>query len=334
MTLPSLALIVVLASQASVPPLPLPAPGSPRATAQPTSPDGVLLQQYLRGDADAAVEFASKTVPMGFFSVGGNPLGDRHTYSQAAQALLVTEAGFLARTFGRYALSAPLTPAPATIGLSGRFELRSRIASLLVEEVVAAGRENPADAALDVARQWYLVSVSYCLRWNLDCADALVASAERDFPDDPEILLLRGSYLETRGRWTTAAATLQRALDADPRLVEARVRLGRVDWRRGRTQASATLLAALADARTFGHVVSEYFALLALADLNQSAGRADRAGARRAEAAAVQPFRGQPDLAALDPWAAYRAAQFYQVADRLARLRRTVRRWAEEQPGA
>jgi tetratricopeptide (TPR) repeat protein len=250
---------------------------------------------------------------------------------QTATALLYTEGSMKSAEFGRYAISAPLTPAPPTVGLSGRYEVRSRTAALMITEVVANRPVHEDSAALDVARRWYLVTVAYCLRWKLDCADALVAAAERDFPDDAEILLLIGSVAEARGRWAAAATSLQRALAADPTLVEAQLRLARVNWQRGRVSASNDLLETLADARASANVVVEYFTLRALEDVNTRAGRPDRARARRAEATALQPFQNRPDLASLDAWALYGYAQFHLVSERLAGLRRTVRGWAAGQ---
>ena len=315
----SLPLLPLLLALQGVPvPLQTPAPPQP-------------LELYLRGEVDAAIAIAGR-LPLTSEAFASRPEGPN--LHGVAWAMLLTETAMHLGTFGRYALSAPLTPAPVSVGLTGRFEIRSYAAYRSIEEAVARAPADSAADTLALARGWYGLTISYCLRWKLDCADALAAAAERDFPTDGDVLLVVGSTAEARRQWTTAAAHYRGALDRAPAPVEARLRLGVVERRRGRTAVAAReLTAALDAARGVRDRFSEHFALLALADLDAAAGRTTRARERRVQAAALNLFADQPELRALDPWAVYGAGQFHQHDARLAALRDRLREWAARNGG-
>jgi hypothetical protein len=306
------------------------------------------VEMYLHGDADAAVELAAR-LRYPWPSRPPEPRRDPGSPGAAvvpsphqvpslmswfAGAMLLTESAMHLGVFGRYAPYAPLTPAPVSFGLTGRFDVRSYQAYVTIESLTVQARPSSDALLLSAVREWYGLTISYCLRWKLDCADALAAAAERDFRSSPDVLLVVGSVAEARRMWTVAAARFREALERAPKLVEARLRLGIVELRRGRTaDATRHLSEALEAARTQGDRFSQHFALLALADLDAAARRTTRARQRRAEAAALNLVESRPHLAGLDPGAVYAAGQFDRHDARIASLRRWLREWASNAGG-
>ena len=298
--------------------------------------------EYPSGNADGAVEYFARHLD-DFDEFG------RLAYPGDLSALFLTEITMRANTFGRYARSAPLVAAEPSIGLTGMHEVWSLRAYRAITEGlnlpgqrrptagVGPGAGPPEAASPNTtrsptyasARSWFVLTVSYCERWRLDSADALLAAAEHAFPEHPEIVLLSGAMAEARNSPGRAERKLRGALTADPALVEARVRLGRVLMRTGRTAEARTQLdAALKAARASQHAFAEHFALRLLGDLDRAAGRISSARRLAAEAAAVRPTGpGAPDplFKDLDDWALYRAAQFYQQPRRIAALRNAAR---------
>ena len=293
--------------------------------------------EYPDGNADGAVEYFARHLTdydeTGLLEIG---------------PLFLTEVTMRANTFGRYARSAPLVPAGPSVGLTGMHDVWSlRAYRAITEGLGLPGGRRPVDTVGSgdgspeparprttrtpphaAARSWFVLTVSYCERWRLDSADALLAAAEQAFPDHPEILLLSGAIAEARNAPARAERKLRAALAADPTLVEARVRLGHVLTRTGRTTLARTQLdAALKAARVSEHAFAEHFALRLLSDLDRAAGRTASARRLAAEAADVRPTGpGAPDplFKDLDDWALYRAAQFYQQPRRIVALRLTL----------
>src|SRR5262245_42311102 len=115
--------------------------GSPAAVPRPLADAAAseLLDEYLTGDYEAAVDELSRRRPLRMSSpwpelpVSASWMRSTEPQVRAlAAALLQTEAGFRNSTFGRIAKSAPLVPARPTVGLSGMFELPSLITSRLM----------------------------------------------------------------------------------------------------------------------------------------------------------------------------------------------------------
>lgn len=287
-----------------------------------------VMDQYRRGDADAAVEEFAAHQPLRLETLdpyaGSAPQRDR--LAILAQALLHTEAGIRRRTFGQIAFSAPLVPVVPTVGLTGMFELHSLIAYRLISDALVSARADQATAHTFFVRDWYVIAVSYCRYEKRACAAALLAAAKRDFPSDPAILLLSGSIAETDGRRNNAAVLLRQALAADPALAEARLRLGRTLVALGQTTAGRRELErALADARAADDAFTQHFALRSLADLHARARRSS--SALRAAATAVPPFDAATEktVQGADVWAVYKAAQYWRGARMLAALRGLIR---------
>lgn len=140
------------------------------------------------------------------------------------------------------------------------------IAKRLVDLQLMEERELPDDVALQhrsFQKQWLLLVARY--RHSILDLDALVADVAflvARFGDDPEVLLLSGSFAETlawprlsslmitpwwqarksRNGWLEdARSAYQRAVNADPGLHEARLRLGHVFSDRGRNQEAMAI---------------------------------------------------------------------------------------------
>jgi tetratricopeptide (TPR) repeat protein len=300
-----------------------------------------MYEQYLTGDADAAVDYFARrardpdavsrvTAGSESSSPGGRRPGVDAYLSQLASNLFETEVGMRAGTFGKYAMSAPLESAKGSVGLNGMFEVRSLMVYRSMEDLLhrTTLEAPPAERTqiVDAIRSWYIVTTSHCLRWQLDCADALLSGARQRFGRDPEILLLAGAVAESHGDATAAQALLRQAITGDASLVEAHLRLGRLLAAAGRAiEARRELDRALVDARASDDAFGVYFASVSLADLDERAGRTTSAKAHTADAAAARPF-GQPLFAGLRPTAIYRAAEFYQQPRRIGELRSLVRR--------
>jgi len=314
-----------------------------------------LLRQYLTGDADDAVDGYMRTLAGDpyhgtSFGPGARPGSRNPEYRELLGWLLLrTEAGMRARIFGKYAMSAPLESAKHDIGLTGMFELNSLSAYRSIEDLLSLAKGEPRYASIDAnsavphlpestlppevrpqvidaIRSWYIVTTSYCLRGQLDCADALLAAARQSLGPDPEILLLAGAVAESHHQATAARALTRQAIAGDASLAEAHLRLGRLLAAAGRAiEGRRELDRALAGARKTGDMFVVYFASLSLADLDERAGRKTSAKAHAADAAAVTPF-ADPLFAGIQPDALYDAAEFYQQPKRIAALRAMVRR--------
>ena len=251
---------------------------------------------------------------------------------------ILTEALMQAGMFGRYASSAPIEVAPSGVGLDARFELNSWLLARDIRKSVAYLR-TPVPPSyvlrlvsirraknLEVIRNWYVLTVSYCQRWKLDAAERLLTAAIEDFPDEPEILLLDGAMAESARAPSRAQTALRAALARDPSLLEARVRLGRLLLVAGRdADARRELTAALTAARAAKHDFGIYFAAGFLADLDDRAGRAASARSLRTEAARHRTFAADPLFKGLTPVDLYNAAQFYQHQTRVRALRAAAR---------
>jgi tetratricopeptide (TPR) repeat protein len=277
------------------------------------------VEEYRRGDVDKALA-RFRMVRHGVLSTGDAPV------FQITVAMLHTELAMQRNTFGRYSRTAPLTPSPPGVRLTGAFELDSLIADRLVADALSRARARGPLAAVEAGREWYVLAASYCLRWNLDCADALAAEAWFNFPGAADILLLDASVSEARGRWRDAEDGLRRALVADAHLAEAHVRLSRVLIRLGRLdEARREAERAMADARDEDSAFSRYFALLTLADLDARAGQMTSARTSRLAAAALHPFDAMLNGEGLTTSRLYASAQYWQQSARLAAIRRVLR---------
>jgi tetratricopeptide (TPR) repeat protein len=256
-----------------------------------------LFDRYRTGDADhAATAFAAWSedrVDRDAKLIA--PVSDDWTL--AALAVLHTEAGFRNDTFGRFRKGTPNFINLGSWGLEKVFERHAFTSYQIVDDLLARAKDEEDARLVAFSRSWYIVAVSYCLRWQLDCAGGLFQKALHEFKDDAEIALLNGATAEAlmtglskdflgmqlgstgMGEISTshgifgperqeAEYALRRALKLDPSLVEARVRLGRVLFMLDRNQeARQELEQARQAARAQKHLFASYLSALFLGEL-------------------------------------------------------------------
>lgn len=150
----------------------------------------------------------------------------------------------------------------------------------------------------DFARRFYL-AMAQRAQWDA-CLDEAIEWWGRDglerFPNDPELLLTVGAAHEKYARLTDRTPTphlrnalvpLSAAVQADPALLQARVHLGRVQWRLGQFDAARlTLEAGLGPE---GDPQDRYLAHLFLGQAQAGAGRTDEAIATLRTALGLDP---------------------------------------------
>ena len=252
------------------------------------------------------------------------------------------------------------------LALLNQFEAHSQSATRLVEQVLRRARAASDRDLLGFCHSWYIVAVSYA---GMNRA-LLLRLAIDSFLDDPEILLLTASTLDPvpgtdAAEYAAAMETrridvepvFRRALELNPALVEARVRLGYLLYLNGNvSDAERELERAYADARTAEHRVAAYVASmflgrmcseqgrtqfgiqhyrdavaaypnaqvghLALGQALVAAGRVDEGwiAARRVFGAESDPRN--PDI---DPLHTFALAQHWQFASRIRAMRERVR---------
>ena len=195
----------------------------------------------------------------------------------------------------------------------------------------------------DWSRRWYRATTAF-LQSKSQFDGLHVTAGLRRFPDDPVLLFFsaceheafaspqiqallqaapapRGMryVMQAAGPELAAAERLfRRALERDPTLVEARVRLARVLRQRGRLDEAATLLRAAVASSL--ETPLGYYAQLFLGDVEEALGRDDAAGAAYRAAALLMPDAQSPHLAlaGLERRAGRREAAQAQMAALLA----------------
>jgi predicted Zn-dependent protease len=172
-------------------------------------------------------------------------------------------------------------------------------------------------------REWHVITISHCARWQLDCADTLLASAKERLPGSADVLVIEASIEESRQHTANAMTLLRRAVRAEPNNVAAELRLGRLLLaQRQPLEAETVLNRALTLARAAHHDASRSFALESLAEIDRRAGRPT--DARAAEAATIKSL-SNPVFAGMTPVDVYRFGVFYEQPRRIAALRELLR---------
>jgi tetratricopeptide (TPR) repeat protein len=271
-------------------------------TPQPDESFQQLLDRYRNGDAEAAAIAFSAWPDARVDADARVPADATDAWALAALAVLHTDAGLRNDTFGRYRKGTPNFINLGSWGLESVFEVHSFTAYRLVEDLLARAKADDDARLLAFGRSWYILAVSYCLRWELDCAGGLFQKALHHFGDDPEIRLLDGSAAEALmtgrsrgflgiqlgsielGETSTshgvfgaerqeAEWALRRALKLNPALVEARVRLGRTLYLLDRNEEARTELErASTDAHAERHLFATYLSGLFLGELAEHTG--------------------------------------------------------------
>ncbi len=281
-----------------------------------------------------------------------------------AAIMLHTEAFFI---------RAEAHPAPA-------FDSYIRSAHSLVLGLLQAGRDGRrgiGEPERMFARDWYLLLVSFQHgRSDIGWSRAYLEEALKAFPKDPHLILARGSdyemlsdmkagYLRNldaeggdRGhskvspddQLDEAIRWFERAIALEPTLVEARLRLGRVLYRRGDYDRAALELDAVRQVAPWSEL--RYLALVFLGVVESARGSYERADGFYAEARRILPrgqsaaiasaqaayLRGRVSDAATtiqatlqqankqDPWWAYISGEWWHFESRLESIRELIRK--------
>jgi tetratricopeptide (TPR) repeat protein len=304
---------------------------------------GALVEQYRSGDADAAVA--------ALIAWNGARLAREARPGRLPEDPAMRAAAIALHT--EVAIRETSTPrAPVHLEIA-----RSGVAGL-----------NPSLDTQPFRRAWYVLTIDYLIHWAaLVRAGAIVNQIPRDIAGAPETRIAVGLYHETladaastvrvavRER-TSAARHYRDALSASPRLVEARLRLGRILVLLNQTDEAIAELDHVS-AETADPVVN-YLAKLFLGEAHERAGRMDEAiecyrlaielvpdgqaadvalgrallVAGRREAAAevagrlLDRGRAESLRPERDPWWTYRRGLLSPLDLGLARMREAVRR--------
>jgi tetratricopeptide (TPR) repeat protein len=344
----------------------------PRAlTGQSTFAD--ILTEYQLGDPRRAVEALATWDDERVVREAVVPEGATGLVPSATVALLLTESGMASRRFGRIQPEA-MQMSMGGWGLEKSFEVHSYRAYALIEDLVEQAKANDDAEVMAWVKSWYILITSYCLEFNslsVRCGQGLyekgVHHADKN---DPEVMLWRGSMTEPPifSRWRTkdyfssvsygqeSRHWFKKALEKQPMLVEARMRLGRsLHVTQNDPDAAAVLEQALTDAVRINHVFAAHLAALTLGEIHEDQGRLLEAipyyrqavEIHRGHTASVAlgmalvrtgqraegweqgrlmfGTRGPGNASLLDPWTIARSAQYWQSASRIEEMRKAVR---------
>jgi tetratricopeptide (TPR) repeat protein len=199
------------------------------------------------------------------------------------------------------------------------------VARMLLDEVTPPGSSKPAPGRDDMVRLWYQATTAWMLRDEQHDAQHF-DHARAIFPDDATLLFLIGSQHETyagaliqtaarsavlptgiriaigseRAELRDAEKYYRRAVEVNPELAEAHLRLGRVLSLTGRyTEAGEHLRKSIAlTGTTSGDAgLFEYFGSLFLGAVEEALGHRDIAKGSYERAAALYPLAQSPRLA-------------------------------------
>jgi tetratricopeptide (TPR) repeat protein len=344
----------------------------PRAlTARSTFAD--ILNEYQLGDPRRAVEALAAWDDERVTLEAVVPEGARGLVPPAAVALLLTESGMASRRFGRIQPHA-INMSMGGWGLEKSFEVHSYRAYDLMEGLVEQAKANDDAELMAWVKSWYILTTSYCLEFNsveVRCASGLYdKGVHHTDKNDPEVMLWRGAFNEPPifSRWRTkeyfaspsygqeSRYWYKKALEKQPMLVEARMRLGRsLHITQNDPDATEVLQRALADALSVNHVFAAHLSALTLGEIHEDQGRLLEAipyyrqavQILRGHTASVSlgmalvrtgqraegweqgrlmfGTRGPGNESVLDPWAIVRSAQYWQSASRIEEMRKAVR---------
>ncbi len=332
-----------------------------------------ILAEYQTGDPRRAVEVLSLWSEARVDAEAVVSEGAVGLVPRAAVALLLTESGMASRRFGR--IDPDLVQmSHGYWGLEKAFEVHSYRAYTLMEKLVEHAKATNDSALQQWVTSWYILTSSYCLKFTslyVRCGQGLYEKGVHHADDDDaEVMLWRGSMMEPPilSRWRTkhnlsdvragheSRQWFRKALERDPTMVEARMRLGRsLHLTQNDPDATEILERALADALASNHVFAAHLSALTLGEILEDNGQLldaipyyrQAVEIYRGHSASVAlgmalvrtgqrlegweqgrlmfGTRGPGNESLLDPWVVVRAAQYWQTASRIAEMRQAVR---------
>jgi tetratricopeptide (TPR) repeat protein len=332
-----------------------------------------ILDEYQQGDPKRAVEVLSSWDEERLTLEAVVPEGAKGLVPPAAVALLLTEAGMASRRFGRIQNDS-LQMSMGGWGLEKAFEVHSYRAYTLMEQLVDTAKANDDAELMAWVKSWYILTTSYCREFqsiSVRCAEGLLEKGlHHADKNDPEVLLWRGAMAEPFifSRWRLknefsdvgygqeSRHWFKKALEKQPMLVEARMRLGRsLHVTQNDPDAAEVLERALADALKVNHVFAAHLSALTLGEIHEDNGRLKQAipyyrqavDIYRGHTASVAlgmalvrtgqrlegwqqgtlmfGTKGPDNESLLDPWTIVRSAQYWQTASRIEEMRKAVR---------
>ena len=179
-----------------------------------------------------------------------------------------------------------------------------RAAERLVETLRVRSEGGGRDDFRDFERRWRTAIAHGSREWVGDhAAVAVYEDVLRRFPADPEALVGLGAVFEQTaaapafvgtqpvldGTWRNAARCYERALAAEPGRVDARLRLGHVEMKRGGFDTARRQLQPLVSADTVASPVVQAFAHLFLGEIESHQSRQDQAIEEYRAALAAEP---------------------------------------------
>jgi tetratricopeptide (TPR) repeat protein len=179
-----------------------------------------------------------------------------------------------------------------------------RAAEILVEALRTRSDVGGWDDFRDFERRWRIAIAHGFREWVGDhAAVAVYEDVLRRFPADPEALIGLGAVFEQTasapafagtpalfdGTWRNAARCYEQALTAEPRRVDARLRLGHVEVKQGRFEAARRRLQPLVSADSAASPVVQAFAHLFLGEIESHQSRPDKAIEEYRAALAAEP---------------------------------------------
>ncbi|HKW03114.1 MAG TPA: tetratricopeptide repeat protein [Vicinamibacterales bacterium] len=266
-----------------------------------------LLHEYRRGDADRALQIFSTWTDKRVKAEAKLPSDEKDPWSRAALALFLSELSAFPE--------APPPPGVTVVRMDYRVAAFERAIALMGEACDAAKAVTDREL-LTLCRDYYLVGLPFSWGFGVD----IESQVRKRFSNDPLARLELGKRGEmwtevipdsdhdgysvlfkydvmgtsSHGAYSSFAAEamkdFRRALELDPTLVEARVRLGHVLWFLDRREeAQRELLLAAQEAKRTQTPTLSYLANLFLGRLYEEMGQPDAAREAYEEAVHLYP---------------------------------------------
>jgi VWFA-related protein len=328
-----------------------------------------LLQQYIQGDAEPVIAELASWPDDRLDAEGGAPPPSRSAWDLAAYATLhaeaALEAGYRNRDWIAEGALRDLIPR----ALAAEDEALVRVSLDLSVVLLSAAGHSGGIYRLEEGRTGSLIQrhLGSFPEVQLVIGSVVESSIRafhawqsfRELPNSDYArseMVFSNPHGEFSGlRWRVAELALKRTLERDPSLVEARVRLGRLQYLAHRSAPAQEILeTALGEALAARDEFSAYVAALFLGDVHEFEGRLDEAAAAYRQALDLHADAHAPHVAlgnmllesgrpvdgwaalrrAFDagegkgpePWTLYRGAQVHQKRQRLDRVRQLIGR--------